>query len=307
MDVSRIKKRMIEELRATKEIISDTSISDGLITLFAKAEIQYLARTGKNVTERQKKHLLRKHRIMLQYFEKQFGNYFKNYNYAQKSISDGGRQNRIWICWWQGIDEAPSIVKVCVESIRKYSRNCEVIIITEENYQEYVTFPNWIEQKYKRGIISRTHYSDLLRLSLLAEYGGLWLDATFFCAGDFIEDVFSYPLYSIKRPGYSCLSVANGNFANYALACNNASRRCFAIIRDFCMEYWKQKDYLIDYLVTDYMIVIAQFYDTDIREKFEQIPVNNPECDELFKVLGEPYDEQIWKKIKSKTSITNIK
>lgn len=54
MDVSRIKKRMIEELRATKEIISDTSISDGLITLFAKAEIQYLARTGKNVTERQK-------------------------------------------------------------------------------------------------------------------------------------------------------------------------------------------------------------------------------------------------------------
>lgn len=47
MDVSRIKKRMIEELRATKEIISDTSISDGLITLFAKAEIQYLARTGK--------------------------------------------------------------------------------------------------------------------------------------------------------------------------------------------------------------------------------------------------------------------
>ena len=31
MDVSRIKKRMIEELRATKEIISDTSISDCLL------------------------------------------------------------------------------------------------------------------------------------------------------------------------------------------------------------------------------------------------------------------------------------
>ncbi len=306
MNLFRVKKRIREELRATKEIASNTSISEGLITLIAKVEIQYLARTGKNVPEKMKKHLLKKHQIMQKYFEKQFGDFFKNYDYAKELDSEGNGQSCIWICWWQGIDQAPPIVKICIDSIRKNSGDCEVIIITEDNYQEYVAFPEWIEQKYKKGIISRTHYSDLLRLSLLAKFGGLWLDATFFCTNDFVEDVFSHSLFSIKRPNYSCLSVANGNFANYALACNYEARRCFAVIYDFCLEYWREKNYLIDYLVTDYMIVMAQRYDSEIREKFEQIPENNPECDELFKILGESYDEQVWKQIKSKTGLFKL-
>lgn len=92
---------------------------------------------------------------------------------------DENYKDCIWICWWQGLENAPDIVKKCVESIRIHAGNHKIVIITDENYKEFVAFPTWLEEKYKRGIITKTHLSDLLRISLLARYGGIWLDSTF--------------------------------------------------------------------------------------------------------------------------------
>lgn len=87
---------------------------------------------------------------------------------------DEKMRNKIWVCWWQGLDNAPEIVKTCVESIKRNSGKYEVLIITDENYKQYVKFPDWLEEKRKHGIISKTIYSDLLRLNLyqhMEEYG----------------------------------------------------------------------------------------------------------------------------------------
>ena len=73
------------------------------------------------------------------------------------------------------------IVKICVESIKKNAGDHRVIILTDDNYKQYVDIPEWVEEKKKKGVISRTHYSDILRLSLLARHGGMWIDSTFYC------------------------------------------------------------------------------------------------------------------------------
>lgn len=46
------------------------------------------------------------------------------------------------MCWWQGLDNAPEIVKACVDSVRRNAGNREVIIITDKNVREYVSFPS---------------------------------------------------------------------------------------------------------------------------------------------------------------------
>lgn len=74
------------------------------------------------------------------------------------------------------MDNAPEPIRKYVESIQKNIGNHKVTIITEDNYKDYVKFPNWIEKE----IIYHIHYFDLLRLELLANYGGIWLDSTFF-------------------------------------------------------------------------------------------------------------------------------
>lgn len=95
-------------------------------------------------------------------------------------------------------------------------------------------------------------------------------------------------------------------FANYSLGCDNEHRRVFATIRDYFLKYWEEEQFLVDYLLTDYLIVLAQRYDSYIDQAFKQIKPNNPMCDELFKILDEPYDALKWKALTKDTNLFKL-
>ena len=217
--IKRIVHRCMEELDATRRIAQVTSLKEGLETFRAKVDIQIMNRNGYYENESRKKHLLRKHDIMIRYYEKTFGDFLKtyDYNHTNQEFQKTKYSDRIWICWWQGLEQAPELVKVCVNSIQKNAGNHRVIVLTDDNYKDYVDIPEWVEEKKNKGIITRTNYSDLLRLSLLAKHGGMWIDSTFFCTQPVLDDYFQWPLWSIKRPDYFHASVASGYFAGYYL------------------------------------------------------------------------------------------
>lgn len=307
--IKRITHRISEELGATRRIAKVTTWREAFITLQAKVDIQVMNRNGYQESEKQTKHLLKKHEVMLNYYEKTFADFLKKYDWDQNKIFNQSKSqysNCIWVCWWQGLDQAPEIVKACVESIKRNARNHPVIVLTEENYKQYVDIPQWVEEKKNKGIITRTNYSDLLRLSLLAKHGGMWLDATFYCANPIPDEYFNMRIWSIKRPNYAHASVASGFFAGYSLACNEKSRWMFATIRDFFLHYWKNNDTMVDYLMVDYMIVLAQKMDKRIAQAFDEIPSNNPLCDELIKNLDKAYDETVWVKLKKDTLLFKL-
>lgn len=306
--IKRIVHRCMEELDATRKIAKVTSLKEALETFRAKIDIQIMNHNGYYENEARKKHLLKKHDIMIRYYEKTFGDFLEtyDYNHGNQELPKSEYADCIWICWWQGLDQAPELVKICVNSIRKNAGGHKVIILTEDNYKDYVDMPSWVEEKREKGIISRTHYSDILRLMLLAKYGGVWLDSTFFCTNDQIKKYFEYPLWSIKRPDYFHASVAAGYFANYSLGCDGNHRWIFQTILDFVLEYWENNDIMIDYLFLEYLIVIAQKYDYIIAEEFRKIQPNNPECDELYKIMGQPFDEEKCQKMKFNTCLFKL-
>lgn len=95
-----------------------------------------------------KKRLMKKYEVMLEYIEKIFADFLKEYDYEQVlPDSEPELRGRVWVCWWQGIDNAPEHVRKCVESIQKNIENHKVTIITKDNYKDYVKFPNWIEKR----------------------------------------------------------------------------------------------------------------------------------------------------------------
>lgn len=302
----RIMGRIAEEIKSTYQIAKETSIIKAIKTLIAKIDIQIMNRNGYKESKQMKKHLLEKHNIMIDYYEKTFDNFIKNYKVVKNIENNKEDYSKcIWICWWQGLDNAPILVKKCIESIKRNAGNHKVIILTEDNYKQYVDIPIEIEDKKRKGIITRTNYSDLLRLSLLAKHGGMWLDATFFCTGN-LNEYFKLPLWSIKRPDYGHASVACGNFAGYSLYCNKDNRWIFNVIRDLFINYWMNNDSMVDYLMVDYMIVLAQRLDNDIKKAFDEIPSNNPLCDELYKVMSNKYDEKDWETIKKDTKLFKL-
>lgn len=79
----------------------------------------------------------------------------KYLSYADDTVSIPKCEPVIWWCWLQGLESAPPIVKAC-----------------------------YILDKWKAGIISNTHFSDILCLELLTSRGGIWVDATVFVTGN---------------------------------------------------------------------------------------------------------------------------
>lgn len=307
MNIKRIIHRILEELVATRRIASVCGWSNALLTVRSKFDIQIMNRNGFKEPESVKNRLMKRHEITLKYIEHIYSEFLKEYDYDPKLIEKDSRYlDKVWICWWQGIENAPDIVKSCVNSIKKNAESHEIIIITEENYREFVEFPSWLEEKKEKGIISKTHYSDLLRLEILSRYGGLWLDSTFFCSSKCIDEIFEKEIWSIKRPDYMHCSIACGQFANYSLASNWEHRKLYAIFRDFLLFYWKENDSIIDYLLTDYLIVLASKTNTYVKQQLEKIEPNNPRCDDLFKMLGHEFDEKAWSELCNRTGLFKL-
>lgn len=108
---------------------------------------------------------------------------------------------RLWLMWHQGLQRAPFIVKECVESWVSKNPSWDVVVLDSENVQNYVEIecPSSIFTK-----LELCHQSDLIRLALLSEYGGVWADATTFCRkplDDWIDEYASSGFFVFDRPG----------------------------------------------------------------------------------------------------------
>ena len=89
----------------------------------------------------------------------------------------------------------------------------------------------------------------------------------------------------------------------------NAPARLFikqAAKRYFLLEYWRTNDFMVDYLFLDYLIVLVQRHCTAVKEAFAAITPNNPQCDDLFKCLGDVFNERHWESLIADTSLFKL-
>ncbi len=91
-------------------------------------------------------------------------------------FADAARPPRIvWMYWDQGVADAPYIVRHCIESWQRHNPDWDVRVLDATTVQDYVDLsdvPTRLPFRFK---------SDLLRVRLMARYGGVWADATVFC------------------------------------------------------------------------------------------------------------------------------
>ncbi len=299
-------KRVLDELLFSRELAKKYSRRDAGIVLVAKVDIQRSVRCKNLETPAMKRRLMYKHKVMSRYFEEKYGEFLRNYDFeAELPAEENDAEGTIWLLWWQGEESAPAIVKTCLASVRRAAGSHPVVVLTERNFRDYVSVPDWVTDRLRAGTISVTHVSDIIRISLLASKGGLWLDATTLCTGS-LEECFRYPVWSICRPDYLHLSPACGRFANYALASRGEGRRAFVIIRDLLLHYWETTERMNDYLFLDYLILLAMRADLKTRTYFSMIPANNPRCDDLLNSFDEPFDAEKWEALKKDTGLFKL-
>lgn len=194
----------------------------------------------------------------------------------------------IWFCWMQGEEQLPEIPKLCLQSIRKHSNGHPVIVLDADNFHQYVTVPSIVEEKYRKRIIKQAHYADIMRVNLLAQHGGLWLDATMLVIQPLSKEIFLMPFFSIKTPNRGFF-VSRCRWAVFCLG-GQAGNVIYKRIAQLFEEYLKNEDYFIDYFMFDQFIDMLYESCADIRQIIDNIPYNNTEVHSLNARLCDDFD-----------------
>lgn len=175
----------------------------------------------------------------------------------------------IWFLWQQGLDNAPELVKKCYESTIKYKEDYEVILLTKDNLHDYVELPDHVELLYKNKLMSEALYSDMIRLYLLINYGGIWRDATCF-------QTECYPSY-VKESDFFMFSC-NLLFNKSKICCSSwfvkSQKRNDILVKTYNIlcEYHLHHKMAIDYFLFHLVLTLVVRNDINCKEIWNKMP-----------------------------------
>ncbi|HEY1920738.1 MAG TPA: capsular polysaccharide synthesis protein [Streptosporangiaceae bacterium] len=116
------------------------------------------------------------------------------------ATSNGGLPKTIWFLWFQGLDNAPRLVRKCHESWVAANPGWRVVFLDERSLRSVTS------RDYSTGYIGKLPpqaRSDLIRLDLLSHHGGIWADATCFCVqpvDDWLPPNLDSGFFAFSRP-----------------------------------------------------------------------------------------------------------
>lgn len=190
----------------------------------------------------------------------------KRINYYKTLIN---KKEKIWIYWNTGINNAPNIIKLCINTWKYYNNNWNIIILDDNNLNNYIDIYNIIKNKN----ITIEAKSDIIRICILYNYGGLWVDSTVICTKPLYKwfntelDFFAY-----SRPGEDRMIAS---WFLYSKKNNYIIEKYYENV----IDYWKNNSCVKEYFWLHYLF--EKIYNNDnnfklLWDKTKKIYSNNP-------------------------------
>ena len=261
----------------------------GIICFYAKAIMKVSSHLKDK--ELQLRILKLKHKIIVEYLSKKYCYIVDAIN--EKEINPSfNYQKCIWTAWFQGESDAPEIIHLTISSMRNNSNGHRVIVLSNDNIDSYINIPDVIRQKVDEGVISLAHYSDIVRMMVLAKYGGVWLDATMFLSKPIDEKAFTDLFFSVGRIAPESKFVSNNKWIVGIIGgCKNS--KYILMISKMLLAYWTEHNVCIDYFVFDYLIAALYYYDNGFKSLVDSIHRVKGYSFNLKSICNQPYDQDI--------------
>jgi hypothetical protein len=236
----------------------------------------------------------RRHHAVRRYLLKNYGDIAKAFKCKTNPRTAPAAPYPVWVCWWQGAEAMPPLVRACYNSLLRSAGTHPVHLLTGANYQEFIDLPDFILEKFKKGIITPTHLSDILRMGLLYKHGGFWLDATVLVTAP-LPDFAGQELFTLKRAPDNQY-VAQGRWSAYLFYLNRGN-----LLADFLntlfAEYWRRESDLCNFFLIDYCIALAYDFIPAVKELLDAVPRSNPQIYALRKKLAAAYAEPFYQEL----------
>ena len=223
----------------------------------------------------------------------------KDYSFG---VNDGSTVPKIvWTCWLQGMDDAPYMVKKCIESQKKALPDYEHRILTLENYHQWVELPEYVVKKFRKGKIPRALFTDLLRLAVLKKYGGVWLDASVLFTG-FENEKLLKRWYKIEQSEFTIYRYFQRGrkepvgLSNWFIAVR-LNEFVVSSVLDMLLAYWKDYNCTVDYYFMHLFISMCLNAVPSIAGNMPR--ENSYHSIMLGNVLAKDYNKDWWDDVKA--------
>lgn len=176
-------------------------------------------------------------------------------------------ENNIFVFWWDGLEQAPNIVRSCFVSVKRWHPDCKVVLVDKDNYRQYTDVDPVIIEAFEKDKVSVQTFSDILRFNLLKNNGGIWVDATIFFTSEcnLLKDLENKPFTSLAFS-------TTADFLQYEdVACSwsgffIASRKNSVFVRavdDVFRQYFLKYHTYSTYFFIDITLMLCKKYGID--------------------------------------------
>ena len=176
----------------------------------------------------------------------------------------------VFVYWNSGLENAPFLIKHNVMLIKKnLSDMFELHVIDDSNVELYLQVPAFAKFLHDNFI---AHYSDYIRLMLLENWGGIWIDSSALITPDFSPhfeeivkryngvDVVIFPNYTKNRIGNWFIAVTSKH--NYGI------QLLLRIINLYWLNYKNLPEYFMFHTFWEVLVQI----DEVLKEQWEMSP-----------------------------------
>lgn len=178
-------------------------------------------------------------------------------------------ENKVWVMWWQGLDNAPSLVVNNVERMYRIFGKDRVIVVTKDNFEKYTNIPDHVYDKLKDKSISFTLWSDIVRYNLLLNNGGLWIDSTVVLSNlikKYLEQLGKLPFISLCNIQNDYRYISDNKWVGWFIG-GERNYDLFRFVVSFFNVYFSNHRSQMDYFIVDDAVYF--FYKGN--EKFRDI------------------------------------
>jgi mannosyltransferase OCH1-like enzyme len=229
-------------------------------------------------------------------------------------------KNIFWQYWHQGVDENTSkMVVECLESVQKYKGDYEVILLTNETVWDYVELPDFVFEKFGKNGFNFAKLANLVRLYLLASYGGVWLDATIYLTATIDKKILDEDFFAFQRskipptdarifqkfdPLYFSWSPTflAGMLNSFMVA--KPGNKIIADLLSIHLEYWKNETKVGHYYL--FQILFNRMMQHDEWGTLNCEIVGDTDCHKLQVMSLDKFNQRTFDEIKAKSSIHKL-
>ena len=192
-------------------------------------------------------------------------------SHLQKDTNVNELPKNIFLLWFQGWDNAPWLQRQVRKSWEINNPDWNIILLDESNLRKYINDIDYIYDKSKN--ITYQAKSDIIRLSLLKNIGGVWADSTLLCMqplDNWVEEAVNHSGFWMYHGHGADMSKEIGPASWFIVS--KKENYVLKKWKEKCDEYWRNHQNADNYFWMDHLFKNLHNTDNRLRDLWSKVP-----------------------------------